>query len=104
MVLGDMRKSLIVGVLLILLALSLQAFSQSSNAILSGTVADAGKALIPGVSITVTNTETGVVSTGLTNESGTYNVPSLLPGLYKVSAELPGFQTQTFTGVRLGNA
>src|SRR5205823_3714065 len=99
-----MRKSVIAGVLLIALALSVQAFSQSSNASLSGTVADAAKALIPGVTITVTNTETGVVSSGLTNESGTYNVPSLLPGLYKVSAELPGFQTETFTGVRLGNA
>jgi hypothetical protein len=41
---------------------------------------------------------------GITNESGTYNLPSLLPGVYTVSAELPGFQTRTFTDVRLGNA
>src|SRR5262245_20531838 len=80
------------------------AFSQSSNGSISGTVSDAARALIPGVTVTATNVETGVVSTGVTNESGTYNVPSLLPGLYKVSAELPGFQTQTFTDVRLGNA
>jgi hypothetical protein len=45
-----------------------------------------------------------VVSTGITNESGTYNISALLPGVYTVSAELPGFQTQTFTDVRLGNA
>src|SRR5205814_9096148 len=69
-----------------------------------GRVSDAAKALIPGVTVTDTNTETGFVSTAVTNESGTYNVPSLLPGVYKVSAELPGFQTQTFTDVRLGNA
>src|SRR5262249_10541037 len=45
----------------------------------------------------------GVVTTALSNESGAYNLPSLLPGTYKVSAELSGFQTQSFTDVRLGN-
>ena len=87
-----------------LLSRSVQAFGQSSNASLSGTVSDVANALIPGVNITATNTDTGVVSTTLTNESGTYNMPSLLPGVYKVTAELPGFQTRTFTDVRLGNA
>ncbi len=95
-------------ILAVILALCLtpftHAFSQSSNAALSGTVSDAANALIPGVNITATSTETGVVSTAITNETGTYNLPSLLPGLYNVTAELPGFQTQTFTGVRLGNA
>ena len=38
----------------------------------------------------------------MTNESGAYNFPALQPGNYKVSAELPGFQTQTFTDVQLG--
>src|ERR1051326_3327277 len=78
-------------------------FSQS-NATLSGTVSDVANALIPGVTITATNAGTGVVSTAFTNETGTYNIPSLLPGTYKVTAELPGFQTRSFTDVRLGNA
>ena len=38
------------------------------------------------------------------NESGAYNFPALQPGDYKLSAELPGFQTQTLTGVQLGGA
>jgi hypothetical protein len=86
------------------LSLSVPAFAQSSNASLSGTVSDAANALIPGVTMTATNTDTGVVTTALTNETGTYNVPSLLPGVYKVTAELAGFRTRTFTDVRLGNA
>src|SRR5215467_3069071 len=82
----------------------MQAFGQSSNATLSGTVSDSANALIPGVTITATNVETGIVSTAISNEAGIYNIPSLLPGLYKVSAELNGFQTRIFTDVRLGNA
>src|SRR5206468_3451686 len=89
---------------LLCLSLSVPTFGQSSNASLSGTVSDASNALIPGVNITATKTDTGVVSTGLTNETGTYNIPSLLPGVYRVTAELAGFQTRTFTDVRLGNA
>jgi len=86
------------------LSLSIPLFSQSSNATLSGTVSDAAKALIPGVSLTAKNTETNVTSTAVSNESGAYNISGLLPGTYTVTAELPGFQTQTFTDVRLGNA
>src|SRR5262249_3192833 len=99
-----MRRLLITALTLLCLTVTNHAFGQSSNASLSGTVSDAAKALIPGVSITATNVATGVVTTALTNESGTYNLASLLPGVYAVSSELPGFQTRTFTDVRLGNA
>src|SRR4029079_19508324 len=57
----------------------------------------------PGVTITATNTETGVSTMTFTNESGTYSFPSLQPGRsYSVSAALPGFQTTTFTNIDLG--
>src|SRR5688572_8367769 len=85
----------------ILLAIS-TATAQTTNATLGGTVTDATKALIPGVTITATNTQTGIVSSGITNESGSYNFPSLQSGTYKVSAALPGFQTQTYNDVALG--
>jgi len=70
--------------------------AQVINATLSGTVTDATGALIPGVEITATETETGVVSTTVTNESGTYQFPSLQPGPYRVNASLAGFQSQIF--------
>ena len=47
---------------------------------------------------------TGIQTNSVTNESGVYNMPGLLPGVYRVSASLPGFQTQTYTDVQLGNA
>jgi hypothetical protein len=77
-------------------------FGQSNNATVSGSVSDASGALIPGVSVTATNTQTGIVTTVLSNESGTYNFASLQPGVYKMSAELAGFQTHTYSNVQLG--
>ena len=67
------------------------------NAQLGGSVSDPAGALIPGVTITATNNGTGVTTTTVTNESGAFTFPSLQPGTYKVSAELPGFQTSTKT-------
>ena len=70
------------------------AFGQTTNATLGGTVSDATGALIPGVNVTATNTQTGIISTALTNESGAYQFASIQPGTYKITAELQGFQTQ----------
>src|SRR5215470_7355460 len=97
------RRGLVV-VLLLSAALAQHAFGQSSYATVSGTVADATGAVLPGVSVAATNTGTGVVTDAVTNESGAYSFPSLLPGVYKITAELPGFQTETYTAVQLGNA
>ena len=84
--------------------LAVSGYSQVGvNATLSGTVADSSGALIPGVSIAASNTATGVVSSALTNEAGTYRFPSLQPGAYEVKASLPGFQSQAFR-LTLGTA
>jgi hypothetical protein len=97
-----MQRLFVLGLLFLVLAAP--AFAQSSSATVSGTVVDATNALVPGVTITATNNGTSVVTTVLSNEAGAYNFASLLPGTYTVSARLPGFQTQTFTNVQLGNA
>src|SRR5213075_955917 len=80
------------------------AFGQVNNATLKGTATDASGAVLPGVSVTATNTATGVVTTVLTNEAGAYTIQSLRPGTYTVSGELPGFQKQTYANTALGNA
>ena len=69
---------------------------------LTGSIEDASKALIPGVTVTAINTATGVQSNAISNESGAYNISALLPGIYRLSAALPGFQTQAFSNVELG--
>src|SRR5688572_5112144 len=88
------------------LFVSIPGFSQtSSNAQLTGIVTDQSGALIPGVSITMTKTDTGVVTTTVTNEAGVYNFQGLQPGSgYTVSAALPGFQTLRYTNLELSAA
>src|SRR5437870_7292774 len=97
-------KKLLAPSILLSLVLAAETFGQSSNATVSGTVSDSTGAVLPGVTITATNNATGIVTTVISNESGVYNFASLLPGLYKISSELPGFQVQTYTDVQLGNA
>src|ERR671924_2363412 len=91
-----MKGSFVTAAVIVCLFFVMNGFAQVINATLNGTVTDATGALIPGAEITATQTETGVVSTGVTNESGTYQFPSLQPGPYRVSASLAGFQSQIF--------
>src|SRR5438105_338824 len=94
-------RRILFSTLVLCLVFSALAFSQTANATLGGTVSDTTGALIPGVTITATNTDTGIVNTVLTNEAGVYQFASLQPGNYNVTAELTGFQTQAAKALKL---
>jgi hypothetical protein len=68
---------------------------------ISGTVKDATGAVLPGVEITVTQTDTRVARSTVTNESGSYTLPNLPIGPYRFEAALPGFRTYVQTGIVL---
>ncbi len=94
------RKRLILAAAMLpFLLLAAQAFGQSAG--LSGTVTDASRAVLPGATVTATNTGTGVKTTTTANSAGVYNFASLPPGTYEVSAEMPGFQALKRTDVKL---
>ncbi|PYS53967.1 MAG: hypothetical protein DMG13_10200 [Acidobacteria bacterium] len=98
-----MRKAFAAAILIILCFIPVSTtLAQSGNASVGGFVQDSTQAFIPGVTVTATNTQTGVATTVITNESGTYTIPSLLPGTYKLTAELAGFRTQVINDVQLG--
>ena len=99
-----MRRLLITVSVLVCLISANNLFAQTGNASVGGFVQDATKAFIPGVTVTAANTQTGVVSSAVTNESGVYNIPSLLPGTYKLTAELPGFRPHIYNNVQLGSS
>jgi hypothetical protein len=96
------RKQVLALAGLLCFFLSNSAFSQTTNATLGGTVSDASGALIPGVTITATNTQTGIVTSLVSNETGAYQFASLQTGTYTVTAELPGFRTKAYNNVALG--
>src|SRR5262245_31765472 len=97
-----MKRLLSVAGLALFLITANNSLAQTGNASVGGFVQDPSRAFIPGVTVTATNVQTGVASSIVTNESGTYNISSLLPGTYKLTAELPGFRTQVYNEVQLG--
>ncbi len=78
--------------------------AQFDSAQVSGLVRDQAGAVIPGVTVTITNTGTGQQRTGLTNEQGFYVFPNVPVGTYTIDAELPGFKKFVKTGVQLSAA
>ena len=62
---------------------------------IEGQVKDVSGAVVPNVSITVTNTATNVSRTVPTNGEGAYSFPALIPGDYNVQAALQGFKSET---------
>src|SRR5215510_11474006 len=84
-----MRNSLLA---FVCLTVSIAASAQTSNARVSGSALDGSGARLPGVSISAENTRTGVALNTITNDAGAYAFPSLQPGPYRITAELPGFQ------------
>jgi len=90
--------ALLVGVLLPAAA---TAQARLTGADVQGTVRDESGAVVPGVTITATNVETGLVRTAATAGDGRYVIPALPPGTYRISAELQGFATVIRQGVVL---
>ena len=76
------------------------AWAQATGGI-SGTARDQSGGVLPGVTITVTHTDTGASRTAVSNESGAYALPNLPLGPYRLEATLQGFNTFTQTGIVL---
>ncbi|PYS37912.1 MAG: TonB-dependent receptor, partial [Acidobacteria bacterium] len=72
-----------------------------STAQISGAVRDQSGAILPGVEITVTQTETGIKRSTMSNETGSYVLPNLPIGPYRLDASLQGFRTYAQSGIVL---
>ena len=72
-----------------------------ATAQISGVVRDQAGAVLPGVEVTATQTETGISRNTVTNETGSYILPNLALGPYRLEAGLPGFRTFVQTGIVL---
>ena len=87
-------------VLLLFVFSNFTAWAQST-AQLSGRVTDQSGAVLPGVEITATQTDTGIARNTVTNETGNYLLPNLALGPYRLEAMLPGFRSFAQTGIVL---
>src|SRR5712672_3621204 len=76
------------------------ALAQTSGEI-TGEVKDPSGAVMPNASVTVTNTATNIGRSPVTNTSGVYSFPNLVPGIYQVKVTAAGFDTVLKTGVEL---
>src|SRR6202521_5875118 len=72
-----------------------------ATAQISGSVQDSSGAVLPGAEITATQTDTGVSRMTISNETGSYVLPNLPLGPYRLQAALPGFRTFVQTGIVL---
>ncbi len=89
-----------VSVFLLLLLVHTTAWAQAT-AQLTGTVRDESGAVLPGVTVTVTQTDTGFTRTVVTEGSGAYIIPNLPLGPYRLEVALSGFRTYVQTGIVL---
>ena len=67
-------------------------YSQTTFASITGAVTDSTGAAVSGANITVTNVETNIKSTTISNEAGNYNVAQLKEGTYELRAQAAGFR------------
>lgn len=76
------------------------AHAQFDTATFVGTVKDDSGGVIPGVTVTLTNLETGITALRVTDENGNFEFQTVRIGRYKVSAELEGFATAVADNVQ----
>ena len=87
--------------LALVIALTSAASAQEFRGSIAGMVSDSSGAVLPGVTVTATNVDTGVAATAVTNADGLYLVSFLTPGKYTVAAELMGFKRLQRSGVEV---
>ena len=76
---------------LLAMLLASPAPAQEARGTIQGRVTDESGGVVPGARVDVTNVATGVVTDTTSNEQGSYRVPFLIPGRYRVAVSLDGF-------------
>src|SRR5687768_2546272 len=95
------RRFVFLAVIAMVLAAASPARAQLATAELNGRVSDSSGAVLPGVTVTATQTATGLVRTAVTDENGGYVLSNLPTGPYRLEVTLQGFRTYAQTGLVL---
>ena len=95
-----MRRVLVMTLVLVALGV-LPAFAQGDRGQIAGFIKDQTGGVIPGATVTATNSQTRLTWTAVTDARGYYVFPALPPGRYELSVELQGFKRWVQTGMTL---
>src|SRR5437870_7382642 len=95
------RMAVHIGLAALFYSITFGSRGAQSTAEVSGTIKDQTGAVLPGVEVTATQTDTALKRTVLTDETGSYILPNLPVGPYRLEAVLPGFRTFIQTGIVL---
>src|SRR3954453_4826656 len=87
-------------VCLVLFTIALNAQTTGTGTLV-GTVTDRSGAVISGGKVTVVNTDTAFISETKLSDEGSYFVPYLAPGTYRMTIEAPGFKTYVRDGLQI---
>src|SRR6516165_9956793 len=85
----------------IFLSLCALTSAQDPRGTVGGRVIDRSDSVVVGVRVQVSNLQTAVSATVLSNDSGAFTVPFLIPGTYRVTAEMTGFKTSSLENIEL---
>jgi len=94
-----MRRFFTAALLVALAFISPPAMAQTTNGVISGIVADAQGGVLPGVTVTARNVDTGATRNITTEADGRFRLAGLVPGRYELKAELQGFGAVTVPDV-----
>src|SRR2546428_444436 len=95
------RSTVLLLIAVLIVAVPGPSAGQNIGATLQGLITDAQKAVLPGVTVTITNVDTGVSRTSVTDNTGWYRAAALMPGTYELSTDLTGFVTYKRAGITL---
>ena len=97
------RLSALFGWIFVLLLVPLAAAQTTSatTGAMNGTVTDNTKAVLPGVTVTITSPAMMGTRTDVTNEQGQYRFAAVTPGEYKMTFELQGFANVIHESIRV---
>lgn len=97
-----LRRQCLVGTVVASICAGSIAFAQGITAAsIAGIVRDSSGAVLPGVTVTSTQTDTGITRTVITDEEGRYNISPLAVGPYQLEFSLQGFRAIKQTGIVL---
>ncbi|HEV2273648.1 MAG TPA: TonB-dependent receptor [Acidobacteriaceae bacterium] len=88
-------------ILVLLMCVSAGMAQVQATGTISGHITDASGASLPGAKVQITERETGITSSTVTNATGYYSVPLLKPGDYSVQVEKNGFKTSLHSNLVL---